>query len=310
VKRTLAILLGLSSTACADELRLVQSIQETRVLGSRSEVTGAPERAWPAPGESAVVRHFVVDPGERAPLSWALGVCPRDASSSSVARCAGPVLAESVQPTPMLTEPRVGLLVPDEGSLGDVRQLLVFGILCPRGEVSVPSSLSAAWPEHLHCATPDVSGTRVETSLPLQIDNDGNRNPSLSDDEIELGDQPWADPGDPWALSPDCAGTGLLEVRAGSSDIAVRLVFTGDDREPTAAGREALSVGTFSSGGELERAFSFVESDDPANPPSVRVGWKVPGSAPAAGRLIRFHFVVRDGRGGTDWTTRALCLVP
>jgi len=310
VKRASILLCALFAGGCGDELRLAQSIEETRVLAARSETQGAPERAWPAPGEGVVVRHFVVDPDERAPLSWALGVCPRDASSSSVARCAGPVFAESVQTAPVLGEPSVSAVVPAEAQLGETRQLLVFGILCPRSDVSVPASLAAAWPEHLRCAAPKVSGTRVETTLPLQLGNDGNRNPSLADDEIELGGQIWADPGDPWALAAECAGSGLPEVHAGSNDVPIRLVFTGDDREPIGDGREALSIGTFSTGGELERAFSFVESDDPTNPPIVRVGWKVPGTAPSAGRLVRFHFVLRDGRGGTDWTTRALCVVP
>jgi len=31
---------------------------------------------------------------------------------------------------------------------------------------------------------------------------------------------------------------------------------------------------------------------------------------PSEGRLVRFVFVLRDLRGGIDWTTRTICLVP
>ncbi len=41
---------------------------------------------------------------------------------------------------------------------------------------------------------------------------------------------------------------------------------------------------------------------------SVSVPWRAPGDA--AGERVRFYFVVRDGRGGADWSARTLCLLP
>jgi len=42
------------------------------------------------------------------------------------------------------------------------------------------------------------------------------------------------------------------------------------------------------------------------------VTWEAPPATevPAAGLPVTFTFVVRDDRGGTDWTTRAACVVP
>jgi hypothetical protein len=41
----------------------------------------------------------------------------------------------------------------------------------------------------------------------------------------------------------------------------------------------------------------------------VRVEWTAPGAAPDSG-VVRFFFVVRDSRGGTDWLERAVCVAP
>jgi len=38
--------------------------------------------------------------------------------------------------------------------------------------------------------------------------------------------------------------------------------------------------------------------------------WKPPKSVPEDGQLVRLNFVIRDGRGGTDWTERGLCILP
>ena len=64
------------SAGCLPDLPLAQQIEDTRVIGARLEVMGAPERAWPTPGESARVTWLVVDPTDAAPVGWGLFVCP------------------------------------------------------------------------------------------------------------------------------------------------------------------------------------------------------------------------------------------
>ena len=43
----------------------------------------------------------------------------------------------------------------------------------------------------------------------------------------------------------------------------------------------------------------------------MTVKWEPPKAATvgAGGQVVTFHFVVRDLRGGLDWTSRALCVV-
>jgi hypothetical protein len=60
--------------------------------------------------------------------------------------------------------------------------------------------------------------------------------------------------------------------------------------------------------GDLERAHTVIDSTSPR--PKVKLHWSAPSTVTAGGQLVRFHFVLRDGRGGVDWTTRAVCIVP
>ena len=69
---------------------------------------------------------------------------------------------------------------------------------------------------------------------------------------------------------------------------------------------EEIQVSWLGDGGGFERTFSFITS--PAN--SVLTAWQPAPTAPDDGELVRFNFVIRDGRGGTDWVERGLCVLP
>ncbi len=46
-------------------------------------------------------------------------------------------------------------------------------------------------------------------------------------------------------------------------------------------------------------------------PPSTSPGTRpTPAAVPAGGTPVTFTFVVRDERGGADWTTRTACVTP
>ena len=74
--------------------------------------------------------------------------------------------------------------------------------------------------------------------------------------------------------------------------------------------RESLQISQFTTAGKLNSQFSFVEATDDSQATTVDATWDAPEAAdvPAAGSPVTFTFVVRDDRGGTDWTTRALCV--
>lgn len=124
----------------------------------------------------------------------------------------------------------------------------------------------------------------------------------------------------------------LPKVRVGSGDHELRIRLDGSDREPyqyeierngtptIRDAREALLVSSALSteGGELSRYFSELREDRPDaeaelsltyTPPPAR-GKKAGEPVAQNGRLVRFYFTLRDQRGGVDFTTRELCLLP
>jgi hypothetical protein len=68
---------------------------------------------------------------------------------------------------------------------------------------------------------------------------------------------------------------------------------------------EEIQVSWLADGGGYETSFSFIS--EPAN--SVLTSWQPPAGVPDDGQLVRFTFVIRDGRGGTDWAERGLCIL-
>jgi hypothetical protein len=72
--------------------------------------------------------------------------------------------------------------------------------------------------------------------------------------------------------------------------------------------REELRLAHFSTDGGFTRAFSALAADDPEH--VADVSWEAPSTAPVGGQLARFWFVLRDLRGGSSFTSRALCIVP
>lgn len=303
-----------TAIGCSDPLLEPDRIQRTRVLAARVEVDPAPERAWPRPGEGAVVRWFVVDPGAARPLGWALSVCVAEASTDGRPRCVAAPLATATRADPTAGEPRLAFVAPDATALEGRRRLAVTGVVCPDAAPLV----GRVWPE-LGCAPGGGVATLVSLDLEVASADHDNANPSLSDDDIELDGAPWAAPpalaAEPRGCATAAPGDDLPRLRADGATHTVRVVLHGSDREAIADGslsrpREELQLSHFTTQGDLDTTFSVVEADDPSEAPAVTFRWTVPEGAPADGVRGRIHVVSRDLRGGADWTTREACLVP
>jgi hypothetical protein len=258
-------------------------IDRDRVLGARVEVEGDPGRAAPMPGETAVVRWIVAGPAAPIEQPWTFAVCAGDGDGCT----SEAFLVEGG----LDAEPTLAIAVPAADALGDSRFLWILGEI---GESKL-------------IATVRLARDGVELA---------NRNPALAADAATIADAPWPAP------APDAECAALPAIRAADGDVELALAIDPAERE---AYREVLADGTiedrleilqvshFTTAGSLDRQFSVIEGDDDA-PATIRVGWTPPDgeeeAIPADGRIVRFVFVVRDGRGGLDLARRAACLVP
>lgn len=276
-------------------------ITRTRVLGARVEVEGAPERAAPAPGETARVTWLMAAPGTIPPVAWTFALCP----AGSPLGCPDRALA-TYEGT--ASPPSVTFTVPSLDALGGASTLGLYGRICAGGSPTIDARGLAG-------CSGGGDGTTVSVAIRLQQGNDTNHNP-VADRGLTFDGQPWA----PLTEGASPCGVGP-RIAAGSPDHALTLVTIGSDREtyPAIAGdppvpveaREALQLSSFVTLGELASPYAFVEADDPADAPVATTRWDAPAARDVVAETpVTFTFVVRDGRGGIDLVTRSVCVTP
>lgn len=275
---------GLLAIACDDPLKEVDVIEETRVLGARVEVEGEPERASPAPGETATVRWFVVAPDVEPELSFRLVVCEATSGDSGVPECAKEPFAEASRDEPRRGAPSITFEVPKATRSSS---LAVKGVICEG--------------VNLEACNGDV-GTEVSFDFSLIGVGDENETPN---ENPTLGALKFD--GEPWSEGTDCAKLPRVEPK---SEHEITIELDEDDRDPVIPefdvepDRETLQLSHFTDHGSFSSAFTVIE---PSSTELVRrVQWLAPSRAPERG-VARVFVVLRDSRGGTDWVTRAVC---
>jgi hypothetical protein len=304
----------LTSVGCADDFDPPSLVTRTRVIGARVEVTGAPERATPAPGEEATVTWLVTAPGAVPALGWAFVLCPADPLGGL--GCGGAPVAKAQGTT---SPPRLTFTAPATGGASSTR-FTVFGHICVAAAATVDGNgLPTGCEGDVPGATPSPEQAAKETTVSASVwvadAANANRNP-VANGELTFDGASWAaDSGaDPCVAGP--------RVPVGSKKHDVTLAVVEADREmysalrgdppvPTAL-RETLEISLFATGGKMKTPFLFVEGEDPAVAPLATTTWDAPTEealAPGGGDTpVDFTFVVRDGRGGTTSLTRSLCV--
>jgi len=306
-----AIAAMLLAVGCSTDLPVASSLERTRVLGARVEVAADPGRAEVTPGEAASVSWLIAGPSAPATLDWAFALCTT--GGADCADAPQPIAAGSGAPVV------VPFTTPDAAALGTDLLPLMLGVVCADGTVGV--NPNAPLPT---CTGPGASGTPVRFTVPVAPDGaTPNRHPGFTNDVIELEGAAW-DPATATAATGDAcdATTGLPVVTATAVGAEVvkqhiRIVSDGDDRETftpegaAAAQLEELQISNFTTAGKFESSYAAIFATDTRPDADVTVKWEPPKAATvgAAGQIVTFHFVVRDLRGGLDWTSRALCAV-
>jgi hypothetical protein len=291
--------LALASGACGDPLVSIERIASLRALGARVEVEGEPDRAAPFPGESGSVEFLVASPELSPSFGFGLVVCEASPGEAGTPTCAAEPFA-SVYSEPASDAPALGFTVPPEIAM-DAR-VAVLGVLCegeaPRRDSVPPLCENEALEQRLS----------LGFSLPGEFEP--NRNPNFSDESIRLDGEPLLAFE---AVDGACSGLGFTEVaRASGHTFTLTLPEEAREALPETDGvgpsLEGLQLSHFATDGELERAFSYVAAEQAELGASV--DWKAPGNPAEGGTLVRFFFVVRDFRGGSAFTERALCVLP
>jgi hypothetical protein len=282
--RIALVALTLVGTGCMEEFDPASLVAGTRILGAQVTVDGDSSRATPAPGETVTVDWLVTAPAEVPPLAWGFAVC------TGPQTCA---LAAQGSDLPM----RFAWTVPAEV----VASVQVLGQICEGGTVT--------WTDGQPGCSAGAKGTLVSQDIVIAKDGIGNHIPNLAARAFSFD-------GGAWNAGATCDG--LPAVALGSKDHKLGVTVLAEDRETFQAldgdppalvsKRETLQLSSFSPAGKLDRTFNYVEATDTDAATLVEVSWDAPDTMPAAGPMVPFTFVARDGRGGLAAVTRAVCL--
>jgi len=296
----------LFAVGCGPTFDPASLIESTRVVGARIEVEGAPDRASPQPGETAAVTWLVTSPDTTPPLGWMFALC---APGTGPLACLAAPLARYEGTA---TLPRVAVSIPSAAALDGATTVTLYGAICAGDEA--PPQFEAQ--TGLARCNGDAQAATVSLDVALQQGSEANHNP-VAEHGFTFDGADW--PALTAGADPCAQG---LRVTAGAKGHLIGQVTESTDRETytTVAGdppaatatRERLQLSRFTTAGKLKSQFSFVEASDDSATSTAIVAWDapVPAEVPAAGMTVTFTFVVRDDRGGTDWTTRQLCVAP
>jgi hypothetical protein len=245
-------------------------INKTRVLAAKVMVDAEPERASIRPGEAFHVDWLVVNPDGPVDVSYKLSVC-KQAELTRDVDCEGPTFVEVSGNGKV---PTIAATAPGAQDLAGITHLLIRGTIDQRDVVmSAPLELSGA---------------------------EQNHNPAIAPDPLHFGSDLWT------AEDGPCAPP-MPEILADDATHEISFVVSAADREPG----ETLQLSHFTTAGELDRQFSIAEPEAPPGDVELKVTWIAKrGHATPEGKVVRFFFVLRDSRGGTSSTTRALCMRP
>lgn len=292
---------------CVDDLEPSTFVSRTRILAAQTSVNGDPTMAYPAPGDSARVDWLIGYPAEPLPISWGFLVCPSIVAPTGDFICVGdPFGLEVVSELTVGVDPSVEFTVPPNV---DAQSLLVAGIVCTNG---TPRLDMTGMDFGCEGDNPGLDQEVVVFNVPLNLDGDGNRNPSPG--QILLNQATVVAPNDPVPVtgcqgSADPALTTISHATGNpmftiQSDAAAFESYNANGSTET----EEILYAVYTTAGEMERQFTVIEMPGLTD----MLEWELPPLAevPPNGQRVRFYIVVRDSRDGFAYTVRDVCLVP
>jgi hypothetical protein len=302
---------------CADPLPEITDVRGPRLLAATVRVLGDDTRSTPMPGETIDVALVVADPGARAARTWSLVVCTPKDSVLDVGVCET-VLAGGRLEGPASTDaPRFSFSLPDATTLGENTTLLVHGAVCANGALEADLPLEV-FPTEYADSNPCEDDTRAGELFTFEIpiargEGEMNHAPLLV--TTTLDDVPLTVTPPPDAPETGCVALDVPRVVADTNERTLGFAITPDSLESYVdeegvTQEELPYLAYHATAGEFVGAYAFFDGVVSTTAKWEPIDDLDPEDVPEDGRLVRFWFVLRDGRSGTSYVERAVCLVP
>lgn len=302
-----SMLIGLLLTGCGDELRPGSFIEQSRLIGIELRVEGEPERAIARRGETLEVALLTAAPaGVADPTGqWLLFACEAETTPIGLPTCSGDPFGFTMGALP---ENEAAFGIPD--AIEAPATMLLIGVLCPEGAPQLPMGELTSIDPNTICTT----GPGQIFQQSIEVDGAaGNLRPTWPPNALRWQGAPWAetngcaDPATPrWNYTD-----GTAEITLGPFGGELREVYSVMVDDELVEEREELRISHFTDVGEVSRQFTiFDEYTDEREETELVIDWERPDVAPTEEQSVRFYFVARDLRGGSELTKRSICLLP
>jgi hypothetical protein len=304
---------------CSESFEPPSLVQNLRPVAARVEVEGDPSRANPDPGDFIRVTQHIIDAGPKPEIEWRFVACVPAPSvitppicGSVIEPCENCVNEEE----PRAEDPVIRFQVPGPEELGDETEVAVQGAIC-QGEIASQERLLELLfgrvEEINPCVDPKNEGRLVSVRIPIEQYECPNQQPEIATVAIGGGDR-WLDL-PPQARTRRCLRhiqnfTQCIQSTMGKASIL--LSVTPESLESLGESQsEEIQISWLADAGVFDRSFSFIndESGKVDKNPFASVTWGLPSDPPPGGRYVRFTFVIRDGRGGTDVDEHGFCVL-
>jgi hypothetical protein len=294
------LLLGLALELVGCSSAATGELSDVTLLGVRLQVDGDPERATPNVGETVTASWLALAQEESSRRGWRFSACMGQIDASGAARCSEAPFATAAE-EPSTEAPRFQFKIPRGTRVSPGDRLLLAAAECSE---DTPLELSPDKPEP-RCPG-RLLGTAETAVYQFELGVDGvNHQPSFDRTPVLRQGRPWSA-----ERSDGCGDPGIDTIRAGSEPVPVTFAVDPDSRETVADRQslESLSVLHFATAGAFEQPVTTLDGDEQ----KVVATWLPPPSfsVPTAGSVVRFGFVLFDGRGGADFAERSLCVMP
>jgi hypothetical protein len=285
--------------ACSgsSDSKLAQDV--ATVLGARLEVEGEPSRASADLGERVNLSWLSLSPASLQATGWAFSACIGQVGDDGSPICRQSPFASGQLP-PTADAPRFRFQIPPKARVEAGDALLVTAAGCADAEPK---------PIALNGLEPDCSGQGEGIAVLAKFELGSaaaNHHPSFDAAPLLRDGAPWTAS----ASASACGDQGVDTVRAGAGPQPITVQVSPTSREglDDAGTLEKLQVLHFASAGAFEQVTSVLDDDST----SVVATWQPPPaiSVPSKGLVVRFGFVLQDGRGGADFAERSLCVRP
>jgi hypothetical protein len=273
------------ANGCGNSIEPASTLDRPRVIGAHVYVAEDPGRSSPRAGEHVVVEFFTASRAlaRGAYATYSLFACPSDPTNHSTTTCVGP---ESVTfAGAATTDPVITLAAPPPSG-----EVMLFGIFCTSGSASFSTD---AGESHAQCD--GGAGQEVAVRIASNVDN---LQPSLPAEALTFDGAPF--PADAPCMDGVAAA---MHADGASHEIGFTTRLLGGEPADTLVIEHLATHGALD---VLYTAPPLGAEGAPALDSSVK--WTAPTDLEAPRVSARFHFVVRDGRGGTAFLIRTICI--